>query len=169
MTENNRLKIETTKEQRQRAESIAYARNKKEQKFGAMTYGGKRSGIEAHLLGVIVELVVAEYFGVDVDTRVFNNSGDDGTDLVLPNYGRTQIKGTTYWTKPWLRAEVEHDHVGIDTYFLAYVNPDISEVWLIGWLPRSEVILKPKKTLVDDGPLNYIAKETELNTFEENV
>jgi hypothetical protein len=128
-----------------------------------MTYAGKRGSLQAHLLGILPEMAAAHYYGVNVDERIFEDHGDDGRDLILPVTGVTQIKATTYWSEPWLRAEIEHDHEGIDSYMLAYVDlENIENVWLIGWLPRAEVITKPRKQLVEAGPLNYVAHESEL-------
>jgi len=128
---------------------IAELINKKEKRFGAMTYsGGKitRQSLEAHVIGMVAELAVAHYF--DIDRRIFEDHGDDGQDLFLPHYGITQVKSTTYWKDPWLRAEVKHDHEEIQTYMLACVNPhNYNRIELIGQLPRNEVIKLPKKKM----------------------
>lgn len=160
-----RIKITLPSEKVEKAYSLAVKRNQKETRFGGMTYGGKRGSLEAHLLGILPEMAVAHYFDVNVDERIFSDCGDDGEDLVLPFYGTTQVKATTYWNDPLLRAEVEHDHAGIDSYLLTFVDKRLikpEEVWIIGWLPRSEVIKSPKNKLLKNGPLNYIVSETEL-------
>ncbi len=159
----DRIKVSIPASKVKLAKELAVARNRKEKRFGAMTYAGKRGSLQAHLLGILPEMAAAHYYGVSVDDRIFEDHGDDGRDLILPVTGVTQLKATTYWSEPWLRAEVEHDHDGIDSYMLAYVDlEDFENVWLIGWLTRAEVISKPRRQLVDGGPLNYVASESEL-------
>jgi hypothetical protein len=159
-----RVKVEIPKELTEKIKQIAGDRNKKEKRFGGMNYGDVRGSLQAHVIGMTAEAAVAQYFGVDVDERIFHNKGDDGKDLILPDPFRvTQVKSTTYWSEPWLRAEIEHDKEYIDTYMLVYVDKeDLSCVWIVGWLPRSEVIKLPKKQLVKGGPMNYVAAEKEL-------
>ena len=150
---------------------LASQRNRKEEKFGAMTYGGERGSCEAHLIGLFAEMAAAVYFGVNVDSRIFEDHGDDGEDLVLPGYGVTQIKASTY-DPPWLRAEVQHDHPGIETYMVAIVKREQVhstyegdvEVVLSGWLPREKVITKKPKVI--RGPLSYVWEERELYPIE---
>jgi len=165
-TKDQRVKIVLSQVKADDAVALAKARNEKQERFGAMTYGDRRGSLEAHLLGILPEMAAAEHFGVDLDRRIFYGHGDDGEDLVLPQYGVTQLKATTFWSDPWLRAEVEHDHDWIQTYMLAYVDAkNVRNVWLVGWLPRWEVIAKPTGRLVEGGPLNYLAKESELNAM----
>lgn len=162
-TKEQRIKIELPEELTKKILATALSRNGKEKRFGGMNYGKVRGSLQAHLIGMTAEVAVAHYFNVEFDERIFHNRGDDGKDLTLPNYGVTQVKSTTYWSDPWLRAEIEHDKDYIDTYLLVYVDKeDLSCVWMIGWLPRAEVIKKPQKRLVDDGPLNYVASCEEL-------
>lgn len=163
MAESRRIKIDMPPELVEKITSLAGARNKKEKRFGGMNYGNVRGSLQAHVIGMTAEAAVAHYFGVDVDERIFHNKGDDGKDLVIPGFGVTQVKSTTYWSEPWLRAELEHDKDYIETYLLVYVDKeDLSCVWMIGWLPRHVVVTLPKKRLVDRGPLNYVAAEKDL-------
>lgn len=151
---------------------LASQRNRKEETFGARTYDGVCESYEAHLMGAFGEMAAAIHFGVDVDRRIFDEHGDDGEDLLLPVYGVTQIKATSYHLYPWLRAEVCHDRPSIQTYMAAavekrYVHPEYEgdvEVKLIGWLPREKVITRRPEVI--RGPLSYVWKDWELNPIE---
>jgi hypothetical protein len=163
-SKQERIKINMPPELVEKINRLAGARNKKEKRFGGMNYGNVRGSLQAHVIGMTAEAAVAHHFGADVDERIFHNKGDDGRDLELPTYGVTQVKSTTYWSDPWLRAEIEHDKDYIQTYLLVYVDKeDLSCVWMIGWLPRTEVVTKPKKQLVEHGPWNYVVPEKELH------
>lgn len=169
-SESNRIKVKIPQDILEQIVQIAKDRNKKQAKFGAMTYEGgrkQRASLEAHVIGMVAETAAAIHFGGEIDKRIFENHGDDGRDLNLPKYGVTQVKATTYWTDPWLRAEVEHDKDYLDTYMLAYVDENnYRAAWLVGWLPRSEVIKLPQEKCKSNGPLNYVCKEIGLRDFD---
>lgn len=158
-----------------RAVEFAKKRNGKENKFGAMTYGGKLSGIKAHVIGILAEEAVAQYFGKSIDTEVFDSHGDDGVDLPsVPGYGSVGVKSTTYGDDPYMRVEIEHFSDRVDSYVLVYVNPDLTklEVFLIGWAKKEEVSKAVQKRFSIGksgrfGPMNYVLEEHQLRGFDE--
>lgn len=167
VTREDGIKVRLPKRRIAELKQIAQQRNQKQRRFGAMTYGGgriTRGSLEAHLIGMVAEVASAYYYGVDVDRRIFHNHGDDGEDLTLPLYGTTQVKSTTYWSDPWLRAEMEHDHEGIQTYMLVCVDTDdYTNVRLVGQMPREEVIQLPQKRCKIGGPYNYVGSMADLH------
>ena len=146
---------------------LAKKRNAKESKFGAMTYGNKRGGLEAHLIGIIPEIAVARILGVNVDERIFDNHGDDGVDLVS-EVGKIGVKTTTYGNDPFLRVELEHFADSIDFYILCYYEPqkDKLKVEIIGWASKDEVSKAPQRRFLRNGPMNYVLTEECLHEFK---
>lgn len=155
------------------AVEIAKQRNNKESKFGAMTYGGKLSGLKAHVIGMLAEIAVAHYFSQKVDSSIFDDHGDDGVDITnIPGYGVVGVKCTTYYDEPYMRVEKEHFSEDVDTYILCYVNPDLTkmEAYLIGWASKAEVAAAVQKKFPIGksgryGPMNYVLEEYELHGF----
>jgi hypothetical protein len=147
--------------------SLAKRRNEKELRFGARTYGEVQGGLKAHEIGLVAEVAVAVYFGVQVDDTILER-GDDGIDLVLPEpYGVCGVKATTYPDDPLLRVEQEHLCDKVDSYILVYVREDLAQVSLIGWATRGEVKTGMIKQFVPGGPVNYVLYETELHQVKE--
>jgi hypothetical protein len=141
--------------------SFAAKRNVKEKEFGPMTYGNRLTGLQAHIIGVVAEMAVAQHFGVEFDRSILPK-GDNGIDLVLPVLGKTNVKCTTY-DPPLLRVEVEHMTNEVDSYILVYVNPkNTSQGWLIGCATREEVKQGRKVQFVAGRPTNYVLEEHPL-------
>jgi len=167
-----RVKVVLPADKVAHALATAKARNRKEASFGAMTYGGKLGGVEAHNLGILGEAAVAYVTGQGIDERIFDSHGDEGIDITLKgkNLG---VKTTTYPSDPYLRVEVEHFSEEIDAYVLCYINEkaDMSkdvEVVIIGWATRDEVRAAEKRSLKIGGrygPLNYILYERNLRPW----
>jgi len=152
---------------------LAKKRNIKEHRFGSMTYGGKLSGIKAHVIGILAEEAVASHLGSSISQEIFTNCGDDGTDIVgSKDFGTVGVKCTTYGDDPYLRVEKDHFNDSVDTYALCYVNPDLTkmEFWLIGWATKEEVKHATQKSFEIRrgvfGPLNYVLQEYELHGFK---
>jgi hypothetical protein len=166
--ESRRVKISLTQEEYDFSASIAKQRGAKESRFGAMTYGNKRGGIEAHMLGVIPEMAVAKLLGCEIDTEVFDSHGDNGIDLQSKRHGKIGVKNTTYKNDPFLRVEAEHFHDNIDIYILCSydMNPH-NVVNLIGYAKKEEVIEAEKRVFVDGGPLNYVLEEQDLHPISD--
>jgi hypothetical protein len=161
-----RVNVALEKKELEYAYTLAKARNGKEKRFGAMTYGGVRNGIEAHLLGIVPEIAIAKYFNVSVDSRIFSFHGDDGIDLSSTPLGRIGVKSTSYTEEPYLRVEIEHFNPQIDTYVLcAYTIKMFDHVSVIGWATRDEVKTAKKIRFIKTGPLNYVLYEPELRRF----
>jgi len=136
-------------------------RNAKKARFGAMTYGGKQGSGMAHFIGLVGEYAVAKSIGAEVDTRIFEDHGDDGIDLLEEKWG---VKTTTYLNDPYLRVEVHHFNEEIKGYVLCAYNPrqDLRRVEIVGWALREEVRKAKQATLRRGGPLNYIMKKEQL-------
>lgn len=142
---------------------LAKGRNAKQQRFGAMTYGDRRGGLEAHVIGLLAENAMARLLGCVVDRDIYEFHGDDGIDLQTSRHGKIGVKMTTYLDEPYLRVETEHFHEDIDIYVLCAVNlSSPREVHLIGYATREEVRQAPKRQFVKGGPLNYVLDEHEL-------
>lgn len=157
------IKIKITKKLRTEAETLGKARNEKSKRFGQRLYSETskiKSGNETHYLGVIAELTVAKYFSIEMNKEIYDSHGDCGHDLIIPGLGKTELKTTTYVNDPFLRAELKKDHEGIDNYLLVAVDDDYA--YIIGYIPRSELILLKPRKLLKFGPVNYIATTKEL-------
>jgi hypothetical protein len=145
---------------------IAGGRNRKEGRFGAMTYGGVRGSLEAHLLGVVPEYAVARLVGGRVDREVFDGRGDDGRDLVTPLGLVVAVKSTTYKADPWLRVEVRHLKPDVDRWVCCAYDGG-HEVVLAGWAGRDVVLAAPLKRLRPGGPLNRVVRPALLRPMDE--
>ena len=142
-------------------QDIAEGRNIKESSFGAMTYGDRLSGVNAHSIGASAEMAVAIYLGTEVD-REITPRGDDGIDLQVDGLS-VGVKASTYMSNPFLRVEVEHFSEHVDRYVLCAVDiNDHSTVEIIGWASSSDVVTAPTRKFLDRGPLNYVLSESEL-------
>ena len=167
---NLRLKVELATKRLSEALVFAEKRNAKAKRFGSRTYDGKNNSLEIHKIGIIAELAVATLFKTDFDKRIFDNSGDDGTDLILPNVGICAIKATTYKDNSYLRAEVARHLDTIGVYIACYVNKlDLSDVWIVGWEYGNEVAKIKQRKLSRYCPWNYIIEEKDLRDPEELV
>lgn len=157
----------------------AILRNKKTARCGSMTYTPEdlnyqdawEKGLNKHITGLKGEAAVEACFGRPRDRKILDH-GDDGRDFILlPPLNVTQVKTTSYFDKPWLRAEVEHDKPVINTYLAAvsYVYPTHDHlVELLGWLPREIVIQRRPEQCPGDGtrPFSYLWEEHELRPLE---
>jgi hypothetical protein len=143
---------------------LAEERNAKEKRYGAMTYGGKLGGVQAHILGILGEAAVAYQTGQDVDRRIFDTHGDDGIDLIVPGMGKVGIKTTTYVDDPYMRVEMEHFRDDIDAYILCAINSK-HEVVIVGWATKDDVKKGEKKQFVPGGPMNYVLREEVLKPW----
>lgn len=161
-----RIAIQLTEAQKQDVLDLAKQRNKKEKRFGGKTYNDTMTAQDSHNMGLMAEMAVSVYLGVDVDRRIFNNKGDDGVDLVCPKFGNIAVKSTSYYDDPYLRAEVKRDFEIIDTYILVYVAPTLDKIELVGYISRKDLHTKGKKKRLGRFlPENYICKEGDLNEF----
>lgn len=168
-----RIRIDIPIAKVKKAVAVAKQRNGKEDRFGAMTYGGKLSGLKAHVIGILAEEAVAHHFGQQIDTEIFDNHGDNGIDLNnVPGFGVVGVKSTTYGEDPYMRVEMEHFSDVVDTYILVYVNPDLKkmEAILIGWATKTEVAAAKQKRFPIGktgrfGPMNFVLEEHELHSF----
>jgi len=146
-----------------RAVALAKGRNLKEARLGAMTYGGRCKGVEAHLIGMFGEMAVTKFCGGVVDERIFKDHGDDGTDCVIEGVGKIGIKCTSYLEEPYLRVEMEHFDADIAGYVLCALDKKKAhEIQIIGWATADMVQAAPQKQFVPDGPMNYVLYEHEL-------
>jgi hypothetical protein len=144
---------------------ITKQRNEKKHRFGSMTYGGKQGSARAHFIGLAGEYAVAKSIGVEIDTRIFDNHGDDGIDL--PD-GKWSVKTTTYLNDPYLRVEVHHFNENAQGYVLCAYNPEINLrlVEIVGWASKDKVKQAEKRFLRHGGPLNYILKKQKLKEWK---
>ena len=167
---NKRIQIFLPQEKRDYALELALQRNKKEKRFGGKTYNNTMTAQNSHNMGILAEAAVAHHYNVDIDSRIFNNKGDDGVDLVIPRFGNVAVKSTTYWDEPLLRAEVKRDYDIIDYYFLVYVSKALDETWLIGYTTRTDLHAKGvQKKLGRFLPLNWIMTEKNLKKIRVRV
>jgi hypothetical protein len=164
----DRIMIELTDVEISHAKSLAQSRGAKEEHFGAMTYGGVRGGLEAHLLGMIPEYAVAKFFGQAVDTDIFDRHGDNGIDIANTKYGPIGVKNSTYKNEPFLRVEIEHFKDSIGLYVLCtYDQNPPNKVWLVGWATKDEVKVGEQKRFLSGGPLNYVLVQEQLHPMKE--
>ena len=165
-----RVKVTLSDSQLAFANKLAEARNKKESRFGAMTYGGVRGSKQAHLIGIIPEMAVCMLGGGKVDERIFESHGDEGVDAVLPQFGKVGVKTTTYEDEPYLRVEMEHFRDDIDAYVLCCYNENRPrDVWIVGWAAKDEVKQGQQKRFVASGPVNYVLFEKDLHGWSERI
>tara|TARA_Y100000593_G_scaffold94271_1_gene192580 strand:+ start:10356 stop:10979 length:624 start_codon:yes stop_codon:yes gene_type:complete len=122
-----------------------------------------------HKLGLIGEVAVAQYFGVSIDENIYDDHGDDGTDLVIPELGgRVDVKTTPYCHDPYLRVPMgkpkdKEKMKNVDAYVsCCYDKSKPNMVQIIGWQKKEIVIKSEKKRFLDQGPLNYKLEEHEL-------
>lgn len=145
------------------SEHLSKLHNGKESRFGAMTYGGKRGGEEAHLIGLYAEIAVSHYFNIPIDIETYEK-GDSGTDVVIDGKS-VSIKSTSYWEDPLLRVEIEH-FVDGNFYFCTAVDMSQKRVKLVGWADSNTVKRSSIRSFVKDGPKNYVLDRDELKEFE---
>ncbi len=156
-----------TPERLKQAVDLATARNKKEPCMGPMTYGGRLSGNQAHLVGILGEQAVAQHYGLLVDASVYDRHGDQGVDLVIPCLGVSGVKTTTYLDDPLLRVELEH---ATADYFILACVPDVAdkphEVYLCGFTTREKLLTEGRRVrFVPGGPLNWVMSEPDLDAL----
>lgn len=158
-----RIKIDLPPELRQEALDLAKERNKKEKRFGGKTYNGTMTAQNSHDMGLLAEMAVSFYLGIEVDKRIFHNKGDDGIDLVHQKLGNIAVKSTSYEVDPYLRAEVKRDFDIIDNYILCYVSKDLQDIYIIGYISRTDLHTRGvKKKLGRFLPENWIVGEKDL-------
>jgi hypothetical protein len=158
-----RLMVSITSKEGKRAVALAKARNGKESRYGAMTYGNVCKGIEAHILGLFGEIAVTKAMGSPLDERIFEDTGDDGTDTEIPGVGRVGIKLTTYLEDPYLRVEKEHFDETLVAYILCALNKKAPyRVYVIGWATPAMVKAGYEKQFTENGPVNYVLQEYQL-------
>lgn len=149
------------------ASDIAEQRNQKESSFGAMTYGNRLGGLQAHQIGANAESAVASYLGGVMDSQIFDNHGDDGIDLIVDGL-KVGVKATTYGNNPYLRVEQHHFNASVDRYVLCYVNKaNPKEVEIVGFATSEKVKAAPVKQFVYGGPHNFVLTEQELQDMAE--
>lgn len=164
---SRRMEILLSEDDVNEVREIAQKRNQKQSRFGAMTYGSKRQSLEAHLIGLVAEKAIAKFLNIGLDKQIYDNHGDDGTDLNIPGIGMIGIKCTTYLDNPFLRVEKEHFNDSIKAYVLCCVEPDtLSKVIVIGWATKDEVKNGKIKKFLKNGPINYVLTEPELRQFK---
>ena len=173
---SRRVYLKPTKEQKEMAIRIAGDRNRRKQKkFGAMNYKSqikpKRTGYKTHFIGMVGEVLAAQFCGGEVDETISDDHGDNGIDTNVPGVGECGIKTTTHTGEPWLRVEVEHFKENMIYIACAYdfdeEKGDDQEFYIAGWATSDEVKHGVKKTLVDDGPLDLVLEEHELHPWSE--
>lgn len=142
---------------------LAKRRNRKQAKFGAMTYGGVRKSIDAHVLGMCSEGGVCLHYGLPYDERIYEEHGDNGIDTIrdIPGLGPSQIKCTTYFDEPLLRVEIEHYRS--DVFYICVAVKDKKEFWIVGCATAEQVRNAPTRQFVNGGPMNYVLEEDELS------
>ena len=172
-----RIKVKLTNKEVELARSLAVARDEKKVRFGAGRYAecSKKTGSSenSHFYGLLGEIAVAKHFKVEIDKRIFATHGDDGVDLVLedPDLGNVQVKTTTYTKDPFLRVPMgkqkDKDKLkDIDSYICCCIDVKNSkEVQIVGWIDHKELVKKKTRRFLRYGPVNYVAKESELNGF----
>ena len=176
----SRITIKLTPQEIKKAKSIAKKRDAKKAKFGAGRYGAcsskTRTGSSenSHFIGLLGEIATAKYFDVKIDTKIYDNHGDDGIDLEIPDLGKTQVKTTTYTNKPLLRipcgTEKDVEKIEpVDTYICCCVDKsDYSEVDLVGFIDKDLAVKAKKVQFIQRGPINYVIEEDKLNKFNLN-
>jgi hypothetical protein len=169
--EERRVPVALTAYNLKLALELAGQRNGKERRYGAMTYGGKQSGLGAHTVGILAEMAVAQHYGVQVDQTIYQTHGDNGIDLQnVAQYGRVGVKCTTYTRQPLLRVEKEHFSQEIDTYVLCCLDEkQPSVVYLVGSASKEHVAQAPVKRLLQSGPLNYLLSEADLSPMQPHL
>ena len=146
----------------QLAELLSGNRNQKEQRFGAMTYGGVRGGQEAHYIGVCAEIAVAHHFDAKLDINTYQQRGDNGPDLII--LGRkVEVKTTTYKNDPLLRVEIEHFQA--DAIYFCCVA-ELPVIYVCGCATADEVLSGHKRQFVNGGPMNYVLNTQQLRSFK---
>ena len=97
-----------------------------------------RSDFEVHLLGVMGELAVARWLGVEVDTSV-SASGDDKVSDLVHNGVRIQVKTRTVQEKPIYLFFNQREQFRADVAVLALVLGP-ARVQVAGWIRRQDFL-----------------------------
>jgi hypothetical protein len=74
--------VRLTREEIERGLSLAEGRNDSYQDIDGGDVFGDLSSIDSHRRGILGELAVAKFYGISIDTAVYDN-GDDGRDFQL--------------------------------------------------------------------------------------
>lgn len=105
---------------------------------------GENSSLSLWQKGAICEHAVAKHQGAQYDDTVFVDDVDDGSDLDLPEIGTTDVKGAnasvSFDTLSLLVMEKDDPSDYADAYVLTQYNDDFSEVTLVGYATREDVL-----------------------------
>lgn len=171
--------VKLTNEDIDKAKEIAKKRNGKEKLFGRGRHAhlsDKAGSSEAsHAAGLIGEIAVAKYFGVEIDERIFDDHGDEGYDMVIEALGgRVDVKsfidhGNGIVMKdPHLKVpcELKKDlkkMENVDVYLgVCYDKKKPKEVHLFGWETKDNFLKAGTRRYGPQYPLNYVLTENEL-------
>jgi len=174
-----RVIVKLTNEDIDKAREIAKKRNEKEKYFGRGRHGhlsDKAGGSEAsHASGLIGEIAVAKYFGVEIDEKIYDKHGDDGYDMVIDSLGgKVDVKsfidhGSGLIMKdPHLKVpcELKKDlkkMENVDVYLgVCYDKKKPKEVHLFGWETKDNFLKAGTRRYGPQYPLNYVLTENEL-------
>lgn len=104
---------------------------------------GTYSDHEIELTGIIAELALCRYFGVDPDLTVYTKRGDGGADMVTKGGTTANIKATKYFKSPYLLVRDYDDKY--DVYILCSVDTRTGKVKVWGYADKDLVLsYKPR-------------------------
>lgn len=124
---------------------------------------GSQHPLEGEIQGVVAEFVVAKYFGVEPDTRIYPFR--DGPDADVTADGVTiGVKGTPYWTRPHLI--VRPYDTNNDRYVLVSVNIETGRCGIRGWITGNALVQYPPRPFLEGSRPSRIVPETDLTSIE---
>lgn len=121
----------------------------------------------AHEIGILGEAAYGKCAGLEIDRNIYEVR-DDGMD-----FKDIEVKTVTYFGagEPELKIPAEEwtgKHKDVKKFVLARLNPkDYTRVEVLGEISREQFDrIKTKKIYRPDGPLNYIAKASQLSPVQ---
>jgi len=175
----NYVEVKITDQDVERVETLARKRDAKKVKFGAGRHGGLSNTSEkAHTDGLYGEIAIAKYFGIELDSEIYDDHGDAGYDFIIAGLKadvKTAVSGAAYMN-PWLKvpAEYKKDQKKIDNcdiFIACYYNSRKRLAYIQGWVTKETLMNREKERMKLNkggfGPLNYIVKKHEFKNIQD--
>lgn len=151
--------VEFNDDQISEAKDLARKRSNSYREIEGGQLFGDLSCSDAHLVGIVGELAIAELYGGQIDDRC-HQRGDDGFDL---NFGSHSVDVKTTRTQALDRPDLlvsPHPEPCADLYFLTHWF-DRNRVRIIGYATRSNVVSREPIRYPGESP-NHVVPPDEL-------
>lgn len=152
-----RAPVQLHPEQIADAHDIAEMRERTPRAYKHRTHAGE-SGYITHLIGIMGELAVAEYYGLELEL-VFNRS-DNGVDFTLEDGKTLQVKAVPYFDDPCMKLQPADTKA--DFYMLVCVATVNGYCEIVGTTTRREVLRREPARYRPHLPLSRLIYERDL-------